>query len=159
MARRWLLVLGAALAAGLAHAGVVEVAFEQPERFADAGRGVDAEAVRQALTQHLQTLGRSGLPAAQTLKVTVTDIDLAGEVRPRGRFAQDIRVLSGRADWPMISLRYTLSEGGRELARGTERLTDMSYLDRPIRLSPGPYPYEERLLTQWFARRFGGAAH
>jgi hypothetical protein len=159
MARRWLLALGAALAAGLAHAGVVEVAFEQPDRFADAGRGVEAETLRQALTKHLQTLGRQGLPAGQTLKVTVTDIDLAGEVRPRGRFAQEIRVLNGRADWPVISLRYSLSEGGRELARGSERLLDMSYLDRPKPRSPGPYPYEERLLTQWFAQRFGSAAH
>lgn len=149
----------AALVAGAAHAGVVEVVFEQPERYADAGRGADADAVRQALAKHLQQLGRDGLPAAQTLRVTITDIDLAGESRPRGRWAQEIRVTQGRADWPVISLRYTLSDGPRELASGTERLVDMAYMHH-LPAPPRPYVYEERLLTRWFQQRFGaGPAH
>lgn len=151
--------LVAALAAPGAHAGVVEVVFDQPDRYTDAGRGTDAEAVRQALARHLQKLGRDGLPAAQTLRITVTDIDLAGDARPRGRWGQDLRVMTGRTDWPAIALRYTLSEGARELTSGTERLVDMAYMDR-LPAPPAPYVYEERLLTRWFTQRFGsGPAH
>lgn len=159
MVRRWLLALGATLAAGLAQAGIVQVNFEQPERYTDAGRGAEAEAVREALTRHLQALGRTGLPAGQTLSITFTDIDLAGEARPQGRFAQELRVLRGRADWPAFSLRYRLSEGERTLATGDERLQDLAYLQRMPPRAGDAYPYEARLLSQWFAQRFGAAAH
>lgn len=143
------------LVAGLSQAATVQVSFEHPERFSDAGTGRDAERVRSVISQHLQSLGEAQLPAQQTLSVTVTDIDLAGEIWPwRGRFG-DVRVMGRQVDWPRIALRYTLSEGDRVLAQGEDRVADMAYLMRPVRHRfMDPLPYEQRMLGEWFARRF-----
>ena len=153
------LITVALLVAGLAQAGTVEVSFVQPERYTDAGRGPDAEATRKALDQHLQALGQTGLPAQQRLRIEILDIDLAGEIRPMLNLGNELRVLKGRADWPRIHLRYTLSDGAQILSNGDESISDMAYLtgtrtnDRS-----GSLPYERRLLNDWFLNHFGPAA-
>ncbi len=149
----------AILGAGLAQAGTVQVSFEQAERFADTGPERDAAEVLQVIDRHLQALGQTGLPAGQTLKVTITDIDLAGEIRPwAGRFA-DLRVMGRGADWPRIALKYSLSEGDRVLAEGSEQLADLAYLMRSAHYRANMrLPYEQRLLSEWFAERFGAAS-
>jgi hypothetical protein len=147
-------VLAALLSAPLAAqaAGQVKVKWIEPEKFADAGRGAfDRERTLQSLGEHLQRLGQR-LPMGQTLDVEVTDLELAGELEPFSRFHQDVRVLRGRADWPRISLRYTLSEGSRTLARGEADLSDPNYFYRSLRLGQqGALAYEKRMLDDWVA--------
>ena len=66
------------------------------ERFTDVGFAtIDRERTLQSLTQHFEALGRR-LPDGQTLRVEVLDVNLAGEVWPRG--PSEVRVLRGRAD-------------------------------------------------------------
>lgn len=143
----------AALAAGLLPAaqaaGTVEVTWLHPEQYADAGRSViDRERTLQALGEHLQQLGRK-LPDGQTLRLEVLDLNLAGEIEPWGW--HEMRVLRGRADWPRISVRYTLLADGQSLRSGQADLADMAYTlgDRG-----GAYGYEKRLLDDWFKTRF-----
>ena len=147
----------AALLAALAPApavaaGRVEVSFVEPEQFADVGWGsIDRERNLQVLEQHFQGLARR-LPDAQTLRVEVLDVDLAGEPRPGA--IHDWRILRGGADWPRITLRYVLDEGGRVLASGEERVSDMNYLfGRSPGSEYGPLPYERRLIEHWFQQR------
>ena len=149
----------ALLLSGPAQAGTVEVDFVQAEHYTDAGHGRDAETTRIVLAQHLQALGLVGLPAQQRLKIEVLDIDLAGETRPMLNLGNELRVLRGRADWPRIHLRYTLSDGAQTISSGDESIADMAYLtgtrtnDRSESL-----PYERRLLSDWFRSHFGPAA-
>jgi len=148
----------ALLLAGLAQAGTVEVSFVQPERYSDAGHGTDAEATRKTLDQHLQALGQTGLPAQQRLKIEILDIDLAGETRPMLNLSSDLRVVKGRADWPRIHLRYTLSDGAQTLGSGDESISDMAYLMRSrVNDRSDSLPYERRLLSDWFRSHFGPA--
>ena len=144
------------LAAGApaAHArGVVEVSFIEPERYTDIGwRPVDRE-------RHLEILGRrlrdkaERLPDGQTLKVEVLDVDLAGAEFVWLRHPE-IRVLKGRADWPRMQLRYTLSADGRALRSGQEQLQDMAYMERSTGLPhTDALAYDLRLLDEWFERR------
>ncbi|MEK8050431.1 DUF3016 domain-containing protein [Ideonella sp. DXS22W] len=142
------------LAAGLARAGSVDVSYIAPERHADAGRGLDAERVRDDLTRLFQSLGASLLPADQALHIEVLDIDLAGELLPMYRTMQEVRVLRGRADWPRLQLRWTLSRGEQVIDSGSATVSDMAYLDHGDRHADGPLPYETRMLTQWFRARF-----
>ncbi len=136
-------------------AGRVDVSFDEPRKFSDAGRSaIDTERTTQTLAEHLQRLGKR-LPDNQTLRVEVLDVDLAGRVIPRPR--ADVRVLNGGADWPHIKLRYTLTADGRTLKSGEETLSDLNYLGTPQRSADGNMPYETRMLTQWFEQRFGGA--
>lgn len=148
--------LCAAIAAPQAHAaGTVEVQWLKPDNYADAGRsGVDRERVMKNLGDHLQKLGKQ-LPDGQVLKLTVTDLNLAGEIEPF-RW-HDLRVLRGRADWPQMSLRYTLSADGRTLKSGEAQLQDMGYnLSSPANLRQEDLGYEKRMVNDWFKATFGG---
>lgn len=132
-------------------AGQVEVSYVKPDDFSDAGRGViDRERTMAGLTQYLQQLGKR-LPDGQTLRLEVTDIDLAGETYP-GRWISDLRVLRGGADWPRLSLRYTLLDGGRALKAGDARLSDPAYMfsHRSQVAVDSELGYEKRMLKQWF---------
>jgi hypothetical protein len=140
-------------------AGLVQVKWIEPEKFADAGRGAfDRDRTLQTLGEHLQSLGRA-LPAGQMLSVEVLDLELAGELEPFGRFHDDVRVLRGRADWPRMNLRYTLSDGARTLARGDAQLSDPHYLYRSLRSTQrGALAYEKRMLDDWVSSLVATAA-
>ena len=130
-------------------AGSAEVSYVQPEKFTDAGFGsFERERTLQALTLHIEALGKR-LPDGQTLRVEVLDVDLAGSVWPRGPY--EVRILRGSADWPHITLRYTVLEGTRTVKAGEARLADMNYLFSPQRMQQyGDLPYEKRMLDDWF---------
>jgi hypothetical protein len=148
------LALAALLSAPVAAhaAGRVQVKWIEPEKFSDAGRGTfDRERTLQTLSEHLLSLGQR-LPTGQTLDVEVTNVELAGELEPFGRFHDEVRVLRGRADWPRISLRYTLSEGASTLASGQADLSDPDYFHRlPRSGHQGVLGYEKRMLDDWVA--------
>ena len=149
------LLPAALLCAGLAQAGTVIVAYDQPERFTDIGPTRDMEMVQKTLTGQLEALAAAGLPDGQTLRLTITDIDLAGEIPPASRHWHDVRVMGKQLDWPRINLRYSLQAGDRVLAEGSDTLSDMAYLMRsPLGQAHGRLPYEQRLLSDWFNRRF-----
>ena len=140
-------LLSAALPSGAA--GSAQVSYVQPEKFTDVGHGsFDRERTLQSLTQYFHTLGKR-LPDGQTLRVEVLDVDLAGEIWPRS--PHEVRVLRGRADWPHMTLRYTLLEGDRTVKAGESKLADMAYLFDSHRLSQyGDLPFEKRMLDRWF---------
>lgn len=143
-------LLAIVAAAAAAQAGTVDVSFIESDKFVDAGRSSwDIKETTDTLADHFKTYAKR-LPANQTLKVEITDIDLAGELRPT-RAAQEIRVLRGRADWPRISLRYTLTENGRVLRSGEAKVDDMAYMMQPLRGHAGSaLAYERRMLDDWF---------
>lgn len=94
----------ALLCAGLAQAGTVQVSFDHPERYVDAGTLREAEAVRQVIDRHLQALGhkklqalgRKKLPAGQTL--TVTDSMRSTNLRFNAQLPYERRMLSAWFD-------------------------------------------------------------
>ena len=148
-----LLALAAALALPSHAAGRVSVDFVDPEHYADTGFG-SAERARklEILQQHLQGLGQR-LADGRTLALDVLDVDLAGDV-PIGT-AHPIRVLRGGADWPRMTLRYTLRDAdGRVVASGQERIADLDYLARPGPSPGGELGHEKRMLSDWFDRTF-----
>ncbi len=153
----WMAGACLALAPLAAAAGSVEVNYVKPTEFADAGRSaIDREETLQTLTRHFTELAQQ-LPANQTLRLEVLDVDLAGELWPvRG---QEIRILRNRADWPRITLRYTLLEDGRTLKAGEARLADMGYGFFPGTPAQRERPlhFEQRMLARWFDETFGSA--
>lgn len=135
-------------------AGQVVVNYQQPEQFADIGRSSwDRERTLKTLSGQFAALA-ARLPDGQTLRIDVTDVDLAGEISPWGW--HELRVMRGNVDWPTLRLRYTLQEGERTLKSGEERLTDMNYLHTlQLRDRPGTeMAYEGRLVRRWFEATF-----
>jgi len=155
--------LAALFGSGVARAEVdkpaVEVSSPNEARFVDAGespREIDLNV--KVLTRHLQTLGKRWLPPGQHLSIEIVDLDLAGRVFPSARH-QPLRVLNGGADWPRIEIRYVLSSPAGEIARGQDRLSDMTYMVNSYAPTTGePLGYERRMLTEWFRNRFGATA-
>jgi hypothetical protein len=138
-------------------AGEVRVRFAPVAQLSDIGRGIDAQRKVQALTERLQALA-ARLPDGQVLDVQVLDVKLAGELRPLGN-GEEVRVLQGRADWPALELAWRLDRGSQTLASGHDRLSDMNYLNEPLRRAQdSSLPYEGRLIERWFDSRVAAAA-
>ena len=144
--------------AGTAQAGgTVNVSFIEPERFSDAGErsySYSADTLKQ-IEQYLQVLGQRYLAEGDVLKVDVTDVDLAGELRPVPSRGDQVRIVRGRADWPRFSLRYALEGNGRPVKQGEETLANLDYANTlPSIGSYEPMRYERLLLEAWFKARF-----
>lgn len=130
-------------------AGSTQVSYLHPEKFSDAGFGTfERNRTLRSLTEYFEVLAKR-LPDGQLLRVEVLDVDLAGEVWPRT--PSEVRVLRGRADWPHLSLRYTVLDGSRTVRAGESHLADMNYLfGPPVDQRYGDLPYEKRMLDRWF---------
>ena len=133
----------------------VAVTFVEPEKYADMPYSAfDKERVLLNLREHFDKLG-AALPAGQDLNVEILDIDLAGRIEPTMRTSYDLRILRGTADWPSITLRYTLVFQGKTLKSGEERIADMTYLQGYNRYFSGEYlRYEKQMLDRWFQKTF-----
>jgi hypothetical protein len=142
------------LSAGGASAAVT-VAFSHPENYQELPFSpTDREQVLKELGEHFAWLGKD-LPPGQNLRVEVTDLGMAGRIRPNFRGLQDIRILRGGADWPHMVLRYSLESNGQVIASGEDKLSDMSYLDRSSRYADGDtLRYEKRMIDDWFKKKF-----
>ncbi len=141
-----------ALGAGAASAGVT-VNYVESDKFADLPFAPwERKEVLDDLAAFFAELGKD-LPPGQDLAVDITDIDLAGREYPNSRGGRELRILKGGADWPTMNLRYTLSANGQVLTSGTEKLTDMNYLNRMNRMSDGDrLRYEKRMIEDWFKK-------
>lgn len=137
-------------------AGQVEVDFVNPLSYADAGFGVrQRDANLKVLGDYLIELGSTRLATGQTLKIDVLDVSLAGTRKPLIG-SGEMRIVRGGADWPRITLRYSLiAADGQVLQSGNEVLTDLDYLGRIGAITEtGSLPYEKRLLADWLKTRF-----
>lgn len=110
--------------------------------------------VFKELEEHLVDLSED-LPEGQSLKMRVTDLDLAGRVEPGGingfGASGDIRVVR-QIDIPRIKFEYDLLDAeGKIIKTDAVNLKDMGFLDGP-RMSRRfePHSYEKRMLSEWF---------
>ena len=133
----------------------VAVSFTKAEQYIDLPFMThDREQTLASLKQHFEKLGAK-LPAGQDLTVEVLDVDLAGRLEPsKLSIGQELRVLRGGADWPMIQLRYRVEAGGKMVNEGEARLTDLNYLRTLNRYPSGePLRYEKAMLDDWFTKK------
>lgn len=150
------LIAGLALLASSAAWAGTEVHFTKPDQFTDVPFDPhEREDVLNELTRHFEKLGAS-LPPGQTLKIDVTDVDLAGRDNPSMRAGRDIRVMNGRADWPRMRLHYVLEQDGKVISSGDAALSDMSYMTRINHyFSNEKLRYEKLMIDDWYANTFG----
>lgn len=146
------IVLAAALLAGMgaAHAAVT-VKYEKPDDFLDMPRSErDRDQILKDVTAHFESLGKE-LPAGQDLRVTVTDFDLAGRLEPRRWAVDEIRIMRGGADWPRMTVSWTLEQNGNVLRSGTDDVSNMNYQQRMTRyFSNDSLRYEKQMIDDWF---------
>lgn len=133
--------------------GRAEVRFVTPEKYTDAGFGVqERERTQQLLHTHFARLAKR-LPDGQVLRVDITDVDLAGEVDSLA--FHRIRVIGQLPDAPRLDMRFELRQGDQVIARGEEKLSDLAYDFGRIGVQRGePLQYETRMIDRWFKTRF-----
>ena len=152
-------LIGSSLLSNFASAGTVQVTWQDTDKYADIRPTNES---RENFRKHVfQELGlvfedlAKKLPDEVQWKVTVTDLDLAGEVRPVMMSAgNDIRIIKD-IYWPRMSLSYVMTDGkGSVVAEGKEDISDMSFMMiRPINMGNGSFPYEAKMLEDWFRKQ------
>ena len=110
------------------------------------------------LEEHLEELA-SRLPEGQRLKLSVTNLDLAGQVWPAHMiglgFGSDVRLIE-RVDIPRMNFSYQLLDGSGAIIRtGEEKLKDMAFQERAIaRYRNETLRYEKTMIKDWFVDNF-----
>ena len=164
MSRHFGFMAAAMLAGGAcaaAQAADLSVVFVNPEDFTDAiyshpyGSEQERAVVLRDIERHVRQLADRELPAGDSLRIEVLNIDLAGWFEPwRNRGYADVRVLR-EVTWPRLKLRYTLTRGDQLLASAEEHVSDLNYLMTLNRYSVSDrLRYEKAMLDDWFDRRF-----
>ncbi|MFS2005150.1 DUF3016 domain-containing protein [Duganella sp. CT11-25] len=150
---RTMLAAAVALLATSAAWAEVSVTYVKPDDYTDVPRSViERDRVLKDFSEYFAKLDKK-LPAGQSLKIEVLDIDLAGRLYPRYSGGDDIRVLKGGADWPRMHLRYTLTQDGQTLRSGDEQLSNMNYQMSMTRYADSePLRYEKQMLDDWFKK-------
>jgi hypothetical protein len=146
----------------LAQAANVVVEWKNPEHFFDLRATSEGNTrFRERIFVDLEKAFRenaASLPADQTLRLTVTDVDLAGEVEyfhPNYPFG--LRVMR-RVDAPSMKLSFELRDAGDKVLRSGEvRLNDRNYnLRTAIPVDRSPLRYERNMIRTWMRETFQG---
>lgn len=138
----------------------VEVTFVNPDKFtdaADAQRGSDwgRDANLADLKKYIVDRASRYLTEGQKLSVSITDVDLAGEIEPwRSSSLRDARIMKD-IYFPRIDLSYKLTDAsGAVVKEGTRHLSDMNYLMNIHPDRSDPRVYDKSLLDDWIRRDF-----
>ena len=165
-----LLVLALALASA-AHAEApradsrVEIDWTPPADFSEAkmyqGTGLGRQSPDEwlgDLARHLRYRAERLLPEADHLKVTFTNVQLAGMYEPwRGPRWDDVRVIKDIYP-PRIDLTFTLTDASGTLVKeGERKLRDPAFLQRGTLNATDPLRFEKRMLDDWLRSEFGEA--
>ena len=135
----------------------VHVEYVSPDQFTDLvdryGRGGKLRDARLGeLREHLARRANELLPRGQALEVSITDIDMAGEVEPLRTRAQDLRIVKDVYP-PRINLRFRLLDAdGKPIRQGERALSDLNFMMRGIHYQNDPLRYEKALLDEWLER-------
>ncbi|BAJ00303.1 DUF3016 domain-containing protein [Shewanella violacea] len=137
--------------------GVVKVTWQDPKSFRDikAVGGIQSRyetRTFEALTKSLDKEASKILKPEQKLELIVTDLDLAGDVRPTfGATMNDIRLITDIYP-PRITFSYSVLEGDKVVVVGNEKLTDMGFMHTTGRMNDRPLRYESKLLADWMKK-------
>lgn len=141
----------------------VEVIWVNPSDYSDIrpsnqSRRRFKERTFQDLESHLEKLARR-LPEGQRLKLSVTNLDLAGQVWPAHMaglgFGSDVRLIE-RVDIPRMNFNYELLDStGNVIKAGEEKLKDMAFQERAAaRYRNETLYYEKTMIKDWFVDNF-----
>lgn len=142
-------------------AAQVEVTWQEPDTYTDVRPANESrkgfrERVFRGLEKHFVKMAEA-LPDDNTLAITVTDLDLAGQVWPSSfvgfghATGSDVRVIR-RIGIPRIAFSYTLSDSTGAVVKSADvSLKDMGFMDS---IASSRYNdqlrYEKHMLQEWF---------
>lgn len=135
----------------------ITVEFQDPDNFRDVrdslGGSTDENALA-ALRSWLQENAPASLSAGQKLRVTFTDIDLAGDFLP-GSSVDRVRII--RSIYiPRMELSFAVTDAaGQVVKQGTRTLTNLDFQNTARRIgSDQSFFYDKMLLEDWLRKEF-----
>ncbi|ABZ78350.1 conserved hypothetical protein [Shewanella halifaxensis HAW-EB4] len=137
--------------------GVVKVEWQDPSNFRDVESSGDIQSrfekrTFEQLTKSLNKEAAKILKPEQKLEMVVTDLDLAGDVRPTfGATTNDLRIVKNIYP-PRITFSYKILEGDKVIMAGDEKLTDLNFMYSINKMNDKPYRYENELLASWLKK-------
>jgi hypothetical protein len=135
----------------------ITVEFQNPDNFRDVrdslGGSTDENALA-ALRTWLQENAPARLSAGQKLRVTFTDIDLAGDFLP-GATVDRVRIIRS-VYIPRMELSFVVTDAaGQVVKQGTRTLTNLDFQATGRRIgSDQAYFYDKMLLEDWLRKEF-----
>jgi hypothetical protein len=139
----------------ITHDGNISIIWKNPSQFTDIESTTWLQSkftpyLFSELTDELGQMANKTLGKNQKLDLMVTNVDLAGGVESTfGATVNDIRVVSDLYP-PKISFDYSLSQDGKVIMSGSEKIQNMGFLFGIQPITSQPFPYESELLTKWF---------
>lgn len=133
----------------------VNVVFSHPEKFTDVkddsmGTERGRDAILEQLRDYIDQQASRYMPKDQTLAVTFTDIDLAGDYEPwHGSNADNIRFI--RAIYPpRMDLSFKVTDAaGAVVKEGTRQLRNLNFQSELSVNRQDPLRFEKSLLDDW----------
>jgi len=139
----------------------IQVNFFEPEKFTDVkmsemGDDRDRDDILTRIREYLNDQAKYYVPVGQTLEITFTDIDMAGDFEPwRGPQWSDVRVVKDIYP-PRMSVTFRLVDAeGNVLKQGKRELRDMSFLLKLSIDRNDSLRHEKALLDDWLRSEFG----
>jgi hypothetical protein len=141
-----------------------EVIFDHPENFTDVRDGSNPtdrgrDAILGKIRDYLVNRTAPLLPEGGTLKVTFSDIHLAGDFEPwRGAQWSDVRIIRSIYP-PAFKFTYSVTDlSGKVLKEGSEDIRDVDFqLRTGLDVEDGdPLGYEKQALDDWARSTLGG---
>ncbi len=143
--------------ANTSYAGTSEVKWSDPDKYTDirAGnehRGHFKSRIFKAFEEHFAKLSEK-LPEDQLLKIDVSNVDLAGDVRFDS--IDRIRVIKSLYI-PRLVFTYEVINSDKSIEQsGSVNLKDMGFMiGAPLKYKHKPIPHEKRMLDKWFKKTF-----
>ncbi|MGS0690080.1 DUF3016 domain-containing protein [Shewanella sp. 30m-9] len=137
--------------------GVVKIEWQDPNSFRDIRSGGEIQSrfekrTFEQLTKSLNKEAVKVLKPEQKLEMVVTDLDLAGDVRPTfGATTHDLRVVKNIYP-PRITFSYKILQDDKVIMAGDEKLTDMNFMYSVNARNDKPYRYENTMLASWLKK-------
>ncbi|WP_372873053.1 DUF3016 domain-containing protein [Shewanella sp.] len=159
-----LFIAGSAMAADEAttnpvtEVGAVKITWQEPKQFRDIKSSGELQSryemrMFETLTKELSEEASKSLKPNQKLELVVTDVDLAGDVRPTfGATPSDLRVVKEIYP-PRMTFSYQLLDGEQVVIAGDEKLTNLNFMNDIRPINDKPFMHESRLLSKWFDKQ------
>ncbi|NKF49395.1 DUF3016 domain-containing protein [Shewanella sp. WXL01] len=135
--------------------GVVKIEWQNPKKFRDIKTSNERQSRFEArlfetLTKNLDKEVTKTLKPNQKLEMQVSNLDLAGDMRPTfGATTGDLRIIKDLYP-PRMTFTYQVLEGDKVVVAGDEKLVDMTFMNNVRNRNHKPFQYETVMLKNWF---------
>ncbi|MGI2092892.1 DUF3016 domain-containing protein [Shewanella oncorhynchi] len=137
--------------------GVVKIVWQSPKDYRDIKSSGELQSryekrLFETLTENINKEAAKILKQNQKLEMTITDVDLAGDMRPTfGATANDLRIIKDIYP-PRMTFSYQVMENDKVIIAGDEKLSDMGFMGGIQSLNDKPFIYETKMLTEWLKK-------